>query len=222
MTNFRPPIESYGLRFSMTAKEEKDFYLTGDEPLFKLRVENPREKERKGIVVITWHLGGSRFITTHPVGIDLKPDEIKEYPLKRDYLITPHVSNYNLRMVNKPEEIMNASEFTGDKLPEGDLSEKNIRLPVEVGNPKKLLNTQVQTLCSFRVRDRATFEREQKLQKLREAREETQLELNSSTLRLTKQMEENQNQIRKLTIWIAILTAAYVFAFIAKLLGWVG
>lgn len=117
---------------------------------------------------------------------------------------------------------MNASEFTGDKLPEGDLSEKNIRLPVEVGNPKKLLKTQVQTLCSFRVRDRATFEREQKLQKLREAREETQLELNSSTLRLTKQREENQNQIRKLTIWIAILTAAYVFAFIAKLLGWVG
>lgn len=108
MTDFRePPINHYGLEISMTTDERKPFYLTGDKPLFKVRIHNTVNKNIKGQITIIWKL--ENVINERRINIDVLQGEIKEYDMDvnneylREWCFIEGTARYYLQDLGHPE-----------------------------------------------------------------------------------------------------------------------
>jgi len=138
MVNIRdPPVEYHGILVSIVPDEDRPFYLTGDAPLFKLRVHNPGKERRYGRLFITWRL--VNVLTIRDVKIDLEPGETEEYPLPREWLYTEGMAIYELRVMGPPEHYPAQRSVS---------SEEIVKAPIH-------------PLCSYWVCDKARYEYEE-------------------------------------------------------------
>lgn len=101
MTDFRePPIDFHGLKISIFTEELKPFYLTGEKPLFKVRVYNPGTDKIDGYITIVWKLNNLSNI--HKISIDIPPRETREYELPREWCFAEGTSRYYIQDLGDP------------------------------------------------------------------------------------------------------------------------
>lgn len=137
MTNIRSPVQYDDTEISIEPEEDREFYLTGDTPIFKLRVRDLRGIRRKGRIFLTWHL--LDVFTIRPLDIDIPPKGEKVYNLIKEWLHAEGVARYNLRLTGTIEE---------PKIPDKDI-----------------MKTGVHPLCSYLVKDRDWYNYQERQQR---------------------------------------------------------
>lgn len=161
----------------MITGEFKPFYLTGDTPLFKVEVYNPGAVRRHGKIALIWKL--ENLSTTQIINIDLRPREIEEYGLNREWLYTEGVARYDLRNLEEPEEYAELSDNILMKIV------KNVH--------------DIDPLCSYYVRDRGMY-------KYKKAEQDQILKSLDKLLCSVEKLYESSNKLEKLTRWLIFLT----------------
>jgi len=97
MVTRREKIDYYGLKISVEPVEEKPFYLTGNEPLFAVIIENQTSKKRKGKILIRWRL--AEVLTLRIVKFELDSFESRRYELPREWLYREGTAVYELKVM---------------------------------------------------------------------------------------------------------------------------
>ena len=139
MTVTRKPQTFHGLEISIVPYEADDFYLTGDDPLFKVKVQNLSMEKRFGKIALRWKL--KDIYTKRIITIDIPPMQMKEYDLPREWLYTEGTAIYILKELDTPEKYSEMSDKELEKM----ISDKTI---------------DIIPLCSYYVKDSGIFEYE--------------------------------------------------------------
>lgn len=199
--DIREPILYDGLKISIIPEERKEIFLTGESPSFKVRVENPDNRGRRGALIFTWHLG--QEMTVSALVFKLASGQQREYELPREWLAAPGRAVYyigNIGDLYTPERILEYLERGEKSLEEGTFH----FLPSRRELPK-IQSSAFHTLCQYRVEDRATVEYE------KERREEER-----EHAKIQRDLATTQN---RLTWVIAVFTVVTAILTILRITG---
>lgn len=219
MVNIREnPVPYHGLEVSLQYDEERSetintkgitkfdlkeegrgFFLTGERPGFKLKVYNPGDKKRTGMMYIVWNTRNLES-TIRTVAIDIEPEGTAIYPIKKDWVGAPELCSYRLASQGEPEEIQERlvnSRYASvpSEFQPGDISDE-VELLMDL--KREINESAFDNLCSYSVRDKAVFEHEEKMRKSRST---------------------HQRWMQWLTVAILVLTLIYVGTFIYSLIA---
>lgn len=181
-------VEYGGLKLRAEPADNKMFYLTGDETIFRLVVINTEDRERNGKLAITWFYGTS-FTGAHDhavISISLGSRETKEYMLEKQWHFVEGVTICCLLHVGPPEDYEKLSEEAVRKNIEG-------RLP----------DLRFDVLCTYKVLDRAVYEderrRHEEILKEQKATRETVEKLRQDVIEVARK-EARDEVLKKLAL----------------------
>lgn len=139
--------------------EDRGFFLTGEAPALNLAVRNPGNERRRGAIILTWN---SRNLSTRRVvGINVGPGESKVYDVPLEWLVSPGPCDYRVMHVGRPENIIDEIVFP-DEFVEGiPILETGMSARIKGTLLKRLERSGFHTLCSYGVRDKASFKHEE-------------------------------------------------------------
>lgn len=113
--DIRGPVHMYGIAVKiMPIEEQKEIYLTGEEPLFGIEIINESAERKRGIIIITWELVNVR--TIRPILFDLKPRERKRYALPREWLCLPGTAVYKIVTYKSPKDLLEDFKEFAEKI----------------------------------------------------------------------------------------------------------
>jgi len=162
--------------------QNRGFFLTDEKTAFKCVIFNPSEEVQSGIIPINWTFRPPETQKTRLVRFSLKPGETKRYDILEGWIATPGTGRYDLIFYpNHPPEAIERQTVTKEDWPE----EGSIEGFGRVNIPPSPLR---ETLVSYQVKDKSTYEYEENKRQLELSLVEKETEMTERTIVLNKRL----------------------------------